>query len=134
MKTYKNADIKVDILGSEWTVHLIDRNSDNRFDKFNADGFCDYTTNSIDVANYPGQGNPGSEDYSISDGRVQIKHCIAHEMVHAFMFESGLSADWEHPSHFGQDETVVDWIAWQCPKIMEAHKEVCKHLEEDEIQ
>jgi hypothetical protein len=134
MKTYKNTGVYVSILGSEWLVCLVDRTSDSRFDKLNADGFCDYTTKSIYVANYPGQGKPGSEDYSIGDGRVQIKHCIAHEIVHAFMFESGLAADWEHPSNFGQDETVIDWIAWQSPKIIEALKEVYKHLEEDEIQ
>jgi hypothetical protein len=36
------------------------------------------------------------------------------------MAESGLQSNWEHNQEFGQDETTVDWIAIQLPKIVKA--------------
>ena len=50
---------------------------------------------------------------------VYMKKTLRHEIVHAFMFESGLGYNWEHGS-IGQEETVVDWIAIQLPKIYAA--------------
>lgn len=42
---------------------------------------------------------------------------------HAFLFESGLSENFTHPE-YGHDETYVDWIASQFPKMCEVFKEV----------
>lgn len=39
------------------------------------------------------------------------------------MFESGLAENWEH-KNFGQEETVVDWMAIQLPKIIKVIQEV----------
>ena len=47
---------------------------------------------------------------------------LRHEIVHAFMFESGLAENWEH-KNIGQEETVVDWFAIQGLKIYNAWKQ-----------
>ncbi len=51
----------------------------------------------------------------IADG-ADVKRIIRHEIIHAFMFESGLGFNFEHKP-FGQDETMIDWFAMQYPKI-----------------
>lgn len=48
---------------------------------------------------------------------------MRHEIIHAFLYESGLAENFEHANEFGQDETMVDWIAMQFPKILEVYKE-----------
>ena len=45
-----------------------------------------------------------------------VKRIIRHEIIHAFMFESGLGFNFEHKP-FVQDETMIDWFAMQYPKI-----------------
>ena len=47
------------------------------------------------------------------------KQVIRHEIIHAFVFESGLDtcSDW------AKNEEMVDWIAIQFPKLLKAFKE-----------
>ena len=47
---------------------------------------------------------------------ADVKRIIRHEIIHAFMFESGLGFNFEHKP-FGQDETMIDWFAIQYPKM-----------------
>ena len=56
------------------------------------------------------------------DVKAHMKKVLRHEIVHAFMFESGLAENWEHKD-YGQEETVVDWFAIQGPKIYRAWTE-----------
>lgn len=53
---------------------------------------------------------------------------LRHELIHAFLFESGLAFNWYHTHVTGHDETFVDWIALQYPKIHAIFKEL--HIEE----
>lgn len=48
---------------------------------------------------------------------------MRHEIIHAFLAESGLQANYEHYRQFGHDETLVDWMAIQFPKIYKAFRE-----------
>jgi hypothetical protein len=43
---------------------------------------------------------------------------MRHELVHAFLFESGL-----HNDSWAANEAAVDWIANQFPKILKAFQE-----------
>ncbi len=51
----------------------------------------------------------------IEDG-VDVNRILRHEIIHAFLYESGLGFNWEHKP-YGHEETMVDWIAIQYPKI-----------------
>lgn len=105
----------VSILGSAWTVETKDRKLDECLK--DCDGYCDKTTREIVVTNK-------DEDSDLSNFEVYQKKCIRHEIVHAFLFESGLAENFEHPNQFGQEETMVDWIAIQGTKIYNAWKQV----------
>ena len=80
------------------------------------DGYCDYTSRTIMVRadNY----------YNVEDfQRLQNKQ-LRHEIIHAFLAESGLQSNFEHTTKWGHEETMVDWIAIQFPKLLEAYKEL----------
>ena len=101
----------VNILGTEYTVNLVTEQAEPRLE--GCDGFCDETTKEIVVENY----KRGQQE---KKGRLEIqeKKNIRHEIVHAFLFESGLAEN----SEWAQNEEMVDWFACQAPKIYAAFR------------
>lgn len=97
----------IDVLGTKYTVsykHLTD-----------LDGYCDKTTKEIVIVEK-------DDSYNLGNFERYQKKVLRHEIVHAFMFESGLAENWEH-NRYGQEETVVDWFAIQGLKIYKAWKQ-----------
>lgn len=104
----------VNVLGTEYTVTLCKNSNDLRMT--DCDGFCDETTHEIFAETYDGEaGKPNSK----AKLENQSKKVLRHEIVHAFLFESGLSEN----SYWAQNEELVDWIAIQGPKIWKAWQE-----------
>ena len=128
MKTYKECDIPVVILGTEYTLHICPESKDKRFETLNCDGFCDRSTKELWVSNYL----DSDKQVSVANPRYCILHAIKHEMEHAYLYESGLGSDWEH-KEFGHEETTVDWIASQFEKIHFIYNEILQKLTEFEI-
>lgn len=99
---------KVNVLGTEYTITV----SNEKQDKImkGADGYTDKTTKRIVVLDKP-------EDNDLGDFDSYQRKVLRHEIIHAFLFESGLhgnanySADGEHP------EMMVDWFAVQFDKL-----------------
>lgn len=60
-----------------------------------------------------------------NDEIEDLKRIIRHEVIHAFLFECGLS-------DYASDEKIVDFLAYQIPKIMKISKEVEEYYEEQE--
>lgn len=80
------------------------------------DGYCDYTSKKIVIR--------ADNHYNVSDfKRLQNKQ-LRHEIIHAFLAESGLQSNFEHSITWGHEETMVDWIAIQFPKLLEVYKEL----------
>jgi hypothetical protein len=100
----------VSVLGSKYRITYTDTAHDSNLK--NCDGYCDRTSRSICVSRR-------ESDSDVDDFDMYARKVLRHEIVHAFMYESGLGENWEH-RNFGQEETVVDWIASQGPKIIEA--------------
>lgn len=96
-------DCKVKILGTKYKIRF------KELGNADIDGQCDYTDKKIIIRsdNFNRVGN---------FERLQKKQ-LRHEIIHAFMSESGLQANWQHIEEFGHDETTVDWYAIQSPKI-----------------
>lgn len=105
--------MKLNILGSEWDVEY--RNADADPLLREDDGYTDPSVRLIVIANK-------REDCSIQDYKYMQRENLRHEIVHAFLFESGMGFNLEH-NEFGHEETMVDWIAIQFPKILEVFKE-----------
>lgn len=103
----------LNILGSDWTVEY--RNADADPLLREDDGYTDPSVGLIVIANK-------REDCSIQDYKYMQRENLRHEIVHAFLFESGLGFNLEH-IEFGHEETMIDWIAIQFPKILKVFKE-----------
>lgn len=98
----------LNILGTEYTLCIASEQEEPALKE--VDGFTDKTVKKIVVL------NEGDDDrLSISDFAVYQRKIMRHEIIHAFLFESGLHENWEH--RVGHDETYVDWIAVQFPKL-----------------
>lgn len=103
----------LNILGSDWTVEY--RNADADPLLREDDGYTDPSVRLIVIANK-------REDCSIQDYKYMQRENLRHEIVHAFLFESGLGFNLEH-IEFVHEETMIDWIAIQFQKILKVFKE-----------
>ena len=104
----------LNIFGSDWTVEYRNADADPLLKE--DDGYTDPSVRLIVIANK-------REDCSIQDYKYMQRENLRHEIVHAFLFESGLGFNLEH-NEFGHEETMIDWIAIQFPKILKVFKEV----------
>ncbi len=100
----------VDVLGVPYAIIEGDRNKDASLER--SDGYCDHTIKACVIDPLL----PTSD--SVADLEAYKKHIIRHELVHAFLFESGLGSDC-----WAGNEEIVDWIAYQFPKMLQAFDE-----------
>lgn len=104
-------DCKVDILGTKYKILY---RKPNELEEMTDDlgGMCDGEKKVIII---------NADIAEIHD--VVYTVSLRHEIIHAYLFESGLSTNWVHPE-MGHDETYVDWIAIQFPKMLKTFKEL----------
>lgn len=100
---------KINVLGTDYTVYESNDNEDPKLKKF--DGYCDFHNGKRIVL---------GEQYP----KHYKRHLLAHELVHAFCYESGLD-----DQCWARDEEIVDWISIQTFKITKAIKDSIKLLE-----
>lgn len=103
--------MKVNILGTEYTI--VEQSTSENPKLTDCDGYCDKTSKTICVIT---KGDSDLEDFAVYQKKVK-----RHEIIHAFLFESGLHENWKH-DEWGHDESYVDWIAVQFPKLLEVFK------------
>lgn len=109
---------KVNILGVNYTCILEKTQRNPRFDELQVDGYVDYSVKEIHVAIYP----PEPQDaVDVTNYRWSV---MRHEIVHAFLFESGLYVSSGRVNAWAENEEMVDWIALQFPKLYEVYKEL----------
>lgn len=99
--------MKVKILGTEYEVIKAAEEKDYPQLK-KCDGFTDFSIKRIVVANFD------KDESSVDDIDWYKKKVLRHELVHAFIHESGLAenCDW------ARNEELTDWIAIQFEKIL----------------
>lgn len=97
---------KINILGTEYTIHYKTEKEDAFLER--CDGYTDKTSKNIVIAIEPLRNE-------LSNFQIYQEKVLRHEIIHAFLFESGLHENWKHSD--GHDETYVDWFAVQFPKI-----------------
>ena len=108
---------KVNVLGTEYTIIDKTEKEDERLKKY--DGYCDSSTKTIVLLKY--EDDPMNKE-DMSYFRKQI---LRHEIIHAFVSESGLEASGHSfGGSWAQNEEMVDWIAIQAPKLFAAFSEV----------
>lgn len=101
----------INILGTDYEIRI---DPDDPMFKYDIDGYCDETTKTIVVQEFV------PDDRSKSDLRHFQKQVIRHELIHAFLFESGLA----ECSSWAKNEELVDFFAIQIPKMILAMEQV----------
>ena len=116
--TDNGLELKVAILAAVWTIRVIKREKDPILAQDDCNGYCDWTTRRIVVVDFLAD----DENEHGNPERITEK-VLRHEIIHAFLFESGLAYKFEHPET-GHDEQYVDWFAIQSPKIFRVFSEL----------
>lgn len=107
---------KVNILGTEYTIKMDVPQEDMPLD---SDGCIDPSIKTIMIVDF---GEPDKN--SIKDLESYKKETLRHEIVHAFLYESGLWSNSGNVKAWGQSEEITDWIALQFPKMLQAFIDV----------
>lgn len=104
--------VKMNVLGTDYTIQIFDTKEAKEHKAFETvKGYFDYTTKTINVIGSDTD-DLAPEDIPVGDPAVITQYAIRHELIHAFLEESGLKDEITVP------EELIDWIALQLPKIM----------------
>lgn len=104
----------VNILGTEYKIIFDVPDEEMPED---ADGCIDQSIQTIKIAEFESDRN------TIQDMDSYRKKVLRHEIVHAFLYESGMWNNSGSTNCWGMDETITDWITIQSPKLFQAFKE-----------
>lgn len=107
---------KVNILGTEYRIEIHKVSEDSFMEEKGLAGYCEEENKLIVVADmseekyFAGMDEKAQETYR--------KKTLRHEIMHAFLNESGLSdSSNRFDSAWAKNEEMVDWFAIQSPKI-----------------
>lgn len=101
--------MKVKILGTEYEIVMDAEEKDYPILK-DADGYADFTIKKIVVKKLIQDGE------SYEDLELWQRKTLRHEIIHAFLYESGL---WQNSfKDWARNEEMTDWIALQFEKIL----------------
>ena len=101
--------MKVNILGTEYEI--IKDVEEKDYPKLKGlSGYTDFSIKKIIIRKLT------KDASSLEDLKYYQREVLRHEIVHAFLYESGLDSD----SDFARNEELIDWIAIQFEKMLEA--------------
>lgn len=104
--------MQINVLGTEYAVMLVDPDHDSKL-KGRRDGYTDTSIKVCVIDNM--QEEKPDDKANLKEYRKSV---IRHELIHAFLFESGLDG-----VSWAPNEEMIDWIALQFPKMLKAFKE-----------
>jgi len=108
---------KIDILGTKYLLKYSSYKEDKKLE--NLDGYTDYYMKKIVI----------ESDFKdrLFDKTKIINYqnkVLRHEIIHAFLNESGLECNSLKTHNWAENEEMVDWFAIQSPKIFKLYKEL----------
>ncbi|MCD8308441.1 MAG: hypothetical protein LUD19_01205 [Clostridia bacterium] len=112
----------VNVLGTTYEIVKLKYNEHKMFADSGAGAFIEFYEKRItccDMSTYEGwdkESKKTVEEYE--------KQNLRHEIVHAFLFESGLHDNSERANAWARNEEMVDWFAINGAKIYKAWQEV----------
>lgn len=110
------------ILGTEYRIEIHKWSEDKELSQNSWAGYCCSDFPLIVIADLDDEEHFWFSSEEEKD--VYFKSCLRHEIIHVFLNESGLKDNFEHVPRMGHEETMVDWIANQFPKIAAVYEEL----------
>lgn len=112
-------ELKTTILGEKWIIKI---GSEIDFPYLKSvDGYTDSSVREIIVDSFAGKEMETGVKLDLKQYQNQV---LRHEIIHAFLFESGLDANTHQCSEWATNEEMVDWMAIQFPKIKKVYEEL----------
>lgn len=113
----------VNVLGTEYRIEIHKWDDDKSMKENSWAGYCSSDIPLIVIADMDDKEH--FDFHNETDKDNYTKSCLRHEIIHAFLNESGLK-DNSNPFNrpWSKNEEMVDWIAIQFPKMMKAFEEV----------
>lgn len=108
----------VDILGSKWTIKYVD--DDPAFEQ--ANGYTNDAAREITIENVKISDDPLL--YDMQSQYINQKRVLRHELIHAYLYESGLGDSSNNCDAWAVNEEMVDWFARNIPKMIVTFKEL----------
>lgn len=108
--------LKINILGTEYSIEFLSVEQEKRLEE--SDGFTDWTSKRIVLRD--------SKDIyyaNLENMNEYVKKVLRHEIIHAFLTESGLNECSAESEAWARNEEAVDWFAKQGLKIYKAWQE-----------
>lgn len=105
--------MKVNVLGTVYRIKYVP-SLDGR------GGETDFYTKEIRIS----EQNDIPAEYKTDNLKEMQRHVLRHELIHAFLFESGMDQSSAAHEAWAVNEEMVDWMAIQMPKIMFAYESV----------
>lgn len=110
--------IKTNILGTIYKIYFKNEVEEPRL--LENWGFTDYHTKEIIIRD--------DIDKETKDSCKNLidfkKKVLRHEILHSFLYESGLRENSTKVFAWAENEEMVDWFAIQFPKILETYKKL----------
>lgn len=103
--------MKVNVLGTDYEVLFRKKSEDPKLREF--DGYAEFYSKKLIIEEII----PDENTFERHD--LYEKKVLRHEIIHAFLFESGLDSS----SDFARNEELIDWIALQFPKMLKAFQD-----------
>lgn len=105
----------INILGTDIKVVFREEKQDVKLEQLG--GYFDSTENLIVVK------IPEKDEMSCGNLENHQKKVLRHEIIHAFLHESGLDWSASPTECWATNEEMVDWLAIQAPKIFKIFRE-----------
>lgn len=105
----------INVLGTDIRVLFREEKQDPKLEELG--GYFDHSESLIVVK------IPEKDTMTIGNLENHQKKVLRHEIIHAFLYESGLDWSAAPTDCWATNEEMVDWMAIQMPKIMKIFRE-----------
>lgn len=113
----------VNILGTNYEIQFDNYKDNTYFEDEKCDGYCDNNIKKIVICNmstFPNWDNESPEYYEKVEKKI-----LKHEIIHAFLYESGLSSSsFEYKNGWALNEEMIDFFAIQFSKIAKVFEQL----------
>ena len=114
-------NMKVNILGTEYSIETHKVSDDSNLEKNKLAGYCGEESKLIVIADMTEE--KYFSDVDEKEQEAYRKRTLRHEIMHAFLNESGLSdSSNQYGGAWAKNEEMVDWFAIQSPKIFAVYQ------------
>ena len=112
--------MKVNILGTKYRIETRKVSEDSTLKDNRWSGYCGEESKLIVIADMT---EKPYFDMDEKEQKLYRKRTLRHEIMHAFLNESGLSDNASVPQNgWAKHEEMIDWFAIQAPKIYKVFK------------